>query len=357
MSDIGNSLGGWSGTDFHTTVSLSRGVGSDTDAPDNARFLRGVAHLVRQRQAEAERRCEEDESDLAIFILHGSPGGAVEAAESVPMLNNGLTPLTGRLWFTAAAVVSGHCVDLPPSNDSERLSYVTDTLKYGSEPTVVFDARTSVPQLRWYPEGLQDPDTVEVKAIDGEVTCEDVFDAISVLHKKCLITPTGLPQGVNLWNNASQRWVRRDAEALLQSLLKVGLMFRFPYCTIRHEQPQMTGRTDLEIEYIDPIDHSIVTRYAILELKVLRSFGSTGGSVSPSRTNEHINDGVEQANAYRIDKEARWSALCCFDMRECDSGDESCFEFVKEFAARVSVTLRRWYLYASSEEYQQALAG
>ena len=113
MSDNADFLGVWRGSDFASTVSRYRGLGSDTDAPDKVRFLRGVTHLVVQRKAEAEMLGEADRRDVAIFILHDSPSVAVDSSERIPMLNNGLTELQGRLWCTAAPVVAGHFIDLP----------------------------------------------------------------------------------------------------------------------------------------------------------------------------------------------------------------------------------------------------
>ena len=117
---------------------------------------------------------------------------------------------------------------------------MTDVLKLGSRPTVVFDPRPSVSQLRWYVKGLERPDDVELKALTGEVLPSDVFEAMDVLYQACFIAPSGLPQGVNLWADSTRHWPRHDAETLIQSHLKAGLSLRFPYCTVRHEQSQVS---------------------------------------------------------------------------------------------------------------------
>lgn len=357
MSESADRLGVWIGSDFASTASRYRGLGSDTDAPDEVRFLRGVTHLVLQRRAEAERLGEHDRRDIAIFILHDSPSNAIDSSERIPMLKSGLTELQGRLWCTAAPVVAGHFTNLPTTSDDERFSYVTDVLKLGSRPTVIFDTRPTLAQLWWYAKGLEHPDDPELKSIAGEVMPSDVFEAIDLLHETCFITPGGLPQGVNLWANSDRHWARRDAEALIQSHMKAGLSLRFPYCTVRQEQSQVSGRTDLEIEQGNPADHGSVTRYAILELKVLRSFGSTGRAVTSEYTDKWIESGIEQAAAYRIEKEARWSALCCFDMRLEDLGHTRCFESVRGMAECLYVRLGRWYLYASQDDYRRSLTG
>ena len=271
------------------------------------------------------------------------------------MLDNGHTKVVGRLWFTSAAVVSAYSVELPQdSSDDRRFSFVTDELDLGSHPTLIFDPRTVSPQLRWYAAGLSQPDKVELKPLEGDVSPEAVYEAIEQLYQECFVTPSGLPQGVNLWQRADRHWPRVDAEALVQSHLKAGLVMRFPYCKVRHEQPQQAGRTDLEIDQLNPVDRSITTRHAIVELKVLRSFHSSGSNVSDKHTKDWVEEGVRQASAYRTNTSARWSALCCFDMRMDDAGDNACFAHVEELADKLDVFLRRWFLYASSSAYRKA---
>lgn len=356
-SDTGTELGRWSDEDFESTVSLYGGVGADADVPDESRFVAGVVQLLRKRTAELQATCQGDENDIAIFILKSGPPETISSAKRVPMVDNGLTMVVGRLWFTAAPVVSAHYVELPQGTDDEgRFSYVTNELDLGSRPTLIFDPRTATPELRWYPNGLGQPDSVELKPLAGDVGPDDVFEAINELYQECLVTPDSLPHGVNLWKDADRHWPRSDAEALVQSLLKAGLVLRFPHCRVWHEQPQQAGRSDLEIVEPDPLDRSIVRHHAILELKVLRSFRSGGSTVSANETNDWIEEGVRQAVAYRRIKGARWSALCCFDMRTNNAGDKATFAQVRECATALNVLLTRWFLYASSADYRQAMA-
>ena len=348
-------LGRWALEDFESTISLYGGVGSDTDIPDEHRFVAGVVQLLRRRAAELEAQGLNEDNDIAIFVLKPQPPDSILDSKRVPMIDNGLTMVVGRLWLTSAPVISAHYIELPEdTNDDKRFSYVADRLKLGSQPTLIFDPRTAIPELRWYPEGLGHPDNRVLKHLAGEVSPEDVFFAIDELYRECFITPDSLPQGVNLWKNAGKHWPRRDAEAMVQSHLKAGLVLRFPHCKVRHEQPQQAGRSDLEIEELDPLNRSVVTRHAVIELKVLRSFGSEGHTISDTEMYEWIKEGVRQAKAYRQSKNFRWSALCCFDMRKDDVGDRESFAQVKLCANTLNVLIRRWFLYASSSKYRRA---
>ena len=357
-NDTSLALGRWAGADFQGTASQHRGVGADSDLPKEYRFVRGVVHLLRRRRAQLEQSGESDEGDVAIFVLKpGSPVSFPNAPRE-PMIDNGLTMVVGRLWCTAAAVASAHYVELPQdASDDELFAFVTEELGLGSRPALFFDRRTVAPELRWYPDGLGDPDNVEVKPLMGDVSAGAVSEAIDKLYLECLVTPVSLPLGGALWNNVANFWPRDNVESVLQSHVKISLVSRFPFCTIRHEQTQQTGRNDLEIEETDPFNHNSVVRHAIIELKVLRSFGSKGSPVSNSDAKKWIEEGVRQAAAYRAVKSVGWSALCCFDMRRADAGYEACFAHVRDGAATKEVTLWRWFLYESSGSYRRAMDG
>jgi hypothetical protein len=157
-----------------------------------------------------------------------------------------------------------------------------------------------------------------------------------------------------MWEDSDKYWVIKDAEDRIQMYLVTGLTAAFPTTTVRMEQTQVTGRLDIEIEEPDPIDRSKFTRHAILELKVLRSFGSTGNAVSAAETEEWIKSGVEQAAAYRMERKALASALCCFDMRQTDTG-EACFTTVSECAKELCVSLWRWFIYSKSKILRSAI--
>ena len=352
--DIYGSLGTWAGDDLNETLLDHTGVGSDDDMPDDVRFVSGVVQLLLRRDAELKAKGTKDDDDIAIFVLIPSPPDSITRAEREPMLNSGLIPVVGRLWFTPAPVVAAHYVDLPKNtNDDGRVSYVTG-LGLGSIPTLIFDPRTERPELRWYSEGLDILDNVKVKPIAGDVNIEEVLATIDALYRQCLITPGVMAQGGKLWINPGLNWVRKDAEASVQLLVKAGLSARFPYCNVRHEQTQAAGRSDLEIEQAVSPRLGGPMRYGVLELKVLRSFGSTGRAVTASHTNEWIREGVRQAAAYRKGKSTQWAALCCFDMRAQDSGHDVCFAPVKEAANALDVNLGRWFLYASAQAQREA---
>jgi hypothetical protein len=348
-----DSLGRWTDSDLGGTARANAGVGADADLPDRVRFVGGVAKLVRRRMAEAA--FASDPIRPAIFLLepNAKKAQADQDPKRVPMLDNGLTAVTGRLWFVSAVVVSGKYVELEDLDDDALFTIVTETLQLGHVPAVVFDPRTAIGSIRFYPQGIGAPETCDTAAVaSADVSVDRVLDVVERVYRETLITPVVQPNAGKLWEDGSKWLPSSQAEDLTQLYLRIGLTTAFPTCTVRHEQTLMPGRLDLEIEESDPLDRSKVTRHAVLELKVLKSFRSSGATVSDDETLEWITSGVRQAASYRDDRGALSAALCCFDMRKSYSG-QRCFDHVKELATRLTVRLRVWFLFGTSEQFRE----
>jgi hypothetical protein len=271
------------------------------------------------------------------------------------MLDNGRTPVTGRLWYLTPVVVTGKFIDIEDCKDDDELFHiVTDELQLGTVPAVIFDPRIKVPEIRFYRNGLLDSEVVEKIYISNiDVSLDRIFEVIDRIHATHLVTPDAQPKAGKLWVPSTNGWPVDNAEDIIQLYLLPGLATSFPTCTVRHEQPSVPGRLDIEIEECHPLDHNLITRHAVLELKVLRSVGSTGKPYTEEYNLSWVEMGVKQAATYRDERSSLASALCCFDMRHINTG-EMCFVHVKEMATNLRVVLRLWYLYSSSKEYRNA---
>jgi hypothetical protein len=350
-------LGPWADTDsvnLRSTAIAKAGIGADAGLPDEVRFLSGVTRLIRRRRA--ENSSKSDPLLPAVFLLIPAANfhEGVSSAGRVPMLDNGLTQVVGRVWFVGPVPVSGRYVDLTAKTDDEIFRHVEVVLKFGTSPAVIFDPRTTIPQVRYYPKGISTlDDYISINIYQSAISIDRILSVVDDIYSKCLVTPEAQLKAGKLWQDNSKHWPVQQAEDVVQLYLKIGLSGAFPMCTIRHEQTAVPGRTDLEIEEQDPLDQSKFTRHAILELKVLRSYGSTGKSVSDEETLAWVKSGVKQAAAYRSDKGALASALCCFDMRVVFTA-EKCFEHVAGLAKELGVVMRLWYIYASSKQYRDA---
>ena len=346
-------LGQWTPGELQATANIFSGTGADDGLPDRVRILAQVAKLVRRRDAEAG--ADKDPDAPAIFLLEPTPSDSTRSrTQRAPMLNNGLTRLTGRIWFVSAAVSSGLYMDLPTQDDDAIVRLITDELGLGGTLAVFYDPRPTVPQLRLYPNGLRNLNECEIVDSHGaDVTSARIFETIERVYQTCLKTPDAQSVAGKLWKKSSKWWPQKRAEIIVQLNLKAGLAGQFLTCTIRDEQPSPAGRVDLEIEQADPHARGKFIRHALIELKVLRSFRESGAVFPPAETLEWIESGVAQASVYGKEKGARMLSVCCFDMRTEDS-KEACFDHVRKMAESLDVILRRWYLYSSSRLFRKA---
>ncbi|MFG2009878.1 hypothetical protein ACGFNF_12490 [Micromonospora sp. NPDC048868] len=351
MFDVSN-LDAWGDDALLRTVQEFRGVGSESDQPDEDRFLVGVAALVRKR---LERDELEGDRRPAFFFLHPSPPTIpkLRRRRHVPMLDSGLERVSGHLWFVNKVANDGTAVPFEDDDDDEAVFRLAlHDCQVGEFPAIVFDCRLQEPELRYYPDGLAKPDSCRVVRISRtEIAIEEIFDVIDSLYRQALCTPDAQGRAGKIWKDAAKGWASSDAEDLVQVVVRNGLIGRFPTCFVNVEQSRATGRLDIEIEEPLPENRARYIKHAVLELKVLRGRNYKGTPVSDSYNREWVKKGVKQASEYRTERGARLAALCCFDMRPAPSGD-ACFAHVIDLASALDVNLRCWHLFSSSEAYR-----
>ena len=348
-------LGWWKSEDLALTAQAFAGIGTDARLPEEIRFLSRTAKLIQERELVDDEGS--DPNLPAVFLLAPTRRkGISETAIRVPMLDNGLHVLNGLIWLVSAAVNSGCRLQVDYQDDDSLFTFVTDSLNLGDVPAVIYDPRGASAKIRFYPSGLCEPDKCEVYPAEGEeVTDEKIFSVIERVYQQCLKTPDAQSRAGKLWENSDRCWPSSNAEAVVQLHLRAGLAAKFLNCDIREEQTTPEGRTDLEIEEKNRINRGIIRRHTLIEIKILRSFYSSGTSVLDSYTLQWVESGVDQAYTYGIEKGARLATLCCFDMR-VDDNQESCFRHVVDKARRLQIVLKRWYIYSSSENYRKAMA-
>lgn len=348
-------LGAWNMADFAATAREHNGEGSDDDLPRYVRFLRNVFKLLRKRRNNFPNDMRKD--GLAIFLLSATPP-KTSPHPRVPQLGNGATEVVGRVWFVSEIAQSGRYFEPEFTDDGELFDYVVDTLGCGTIPAITYNPRLSTPEICYYPDGLEDEENcTSMHLIENAVTLDAIMDVIDRVHKTGFITPDAqVDHGSTVWHDNEKYFVIKYAEAVVQSHLKTALAIKFINCNIRHEQRMNAGRVDLEIEHISPENGLSITRPAVIEVKVLRTKGSTGRISSTEAIHRWITRGVKQVAGYRDERHARWGILCCFDMRAEDTGNQ-CFNHVSKAAEGLQVELKRVFLYNTSEAYRTAIYG
>lgn len=345
----------WSDAELLATASQFAGVGSDSELPEVDRFRAAISRLVAKVIGNAGSPIPAARPSVFLLEPGGPPEQVREKSTRVPMLDQGREPLDRRVWFVTHIGNLGYWVPAEFESDDELFRFVTDQVGLGAVPAILYDPRPPVVQLRYYPSGLDEPDACEeLQLAHSEVAIEKIFGKIDLVYRNQLVTPGAQPRVTRLWADSSRGTAVRDAEALLSAVLQGSLQTAFPTCKIRVEQPQPTGRVDIEIEERIPERRGAVTRHAILELKVLRGKHPNGSNVSPRKTREAVEEGVHQAAAYREDKDALAAALCCFDMRR-EYTDRQCFAHVVDIASEMEVELGVWHLFQSPAAYRRHL--
>ena len=347
MSD---SLDPWADADYSGTARYHTGIGADLGLSPSQRFRRNVTKLLRRRLSLEDANREA----LAVFILSPNPGDHVTHGRE-PMLDNGCTEVVGRIWFVNEAVRSGRYVENIPDDDAEVFDTVCNEIGLGCVPAIVFDPRLAEPTIRFYPDGLSNENECSVRAVsDTEVSADTIQRVVEHIYRSSFMTPAAEVRGAgSVWADADKHWPSCNAEALIQSHLMIGLQVHFEDCEVRPEQPSAVGRFDLLIERSDPNDYCRITRFAVIELKVLRSFRYNGRAVRPGAISRWIRMGVAQVVAYRSEWHAQLGLLMCFDMRTTDTG-KACFSEVLSRARDQSVGLFRWFLYNSAAAHRDA---
>lgn len=346
-------LGPWSEAQLQATAEEHRNEGADEGLPASLRFLSSVTKLIKRRLAHPSAAA--DPAYPAIFLLKPDPDEdtAANPLMRVFVLNNGLKPLAGKVWFVSEVANSARSLSVDTEDDDHMISLVVGPLAAGCIPAILFEPRTSPATLRFYPSGLCDADDCRTISLATDfVTLDAILAEIDRCYPTLLRTPDAHPSASPLWEDSRHHWPVKQVELRIQGMLREILTAAIPSCTVLPEQPDVVGRVDLLIE--EPLGDTAfaVRRTAVLELKVLRTFGSTGRSTSPQTTNDWIQGGVLQAAAYRDQRNAADCALCCFDMRR-DHVGEACFDHVKDDAVRRRVRLRSWHIFNSAEAFRR----
>lgn len=346
-------LGAWQ-ADRPLLAVAPRSLYGDVDQlPEAVRFQVYVSRLIqlRERQADAET------AGAAAFVL-------VTPTEQQRLkfagrkldrtVHSGQVRLAGRVHFMTYRAQSS--VYEEHSGDANDVYDRIAELQCDKLPTLVYFPSSGESTLSYYPQGTHtDEGMVKVELSAGPVTETEILVAIDAVYRNQLCTPDNSGPA-KLWQDAGKCHPVKEAERTVQQFVQAGLAARFHWCTIRAEQAGKLGRTDLEIVDDRNGNPGAITHHALLEMKVLRSFGSTGSEYGSAANDEAIAKGLNQANSYGNANNSLLRMLCCFDMRSSDAGDAATFAHVQDEAKTLGVGLRRWYLYRSSDDMREALA-
>jgi len=349
-----DNLGAWTGDSLEETVESYEGTAYYDGLDDSTRFMHGVAKMIRRRLA--KNGAENEKAYPAIFILGTPPENLMKIMKAAPRLDSGMDKLSGYVWFLSREPRSGRGFVPDFASDEALFNYVISTLKAGEMPSVIFDAKESVRTVRFYAQGMKHMDDCQILSIDGaDINPNSVHCAIDNIYDKRLVTAEAGAHNIQLWKDKDKHYPIERPEAEIQSHIVTGLASKWVGLKIKEEQTGVSGRYDISITEQIPLEPSKWIEHALLELKVIKTFKSTGKKHTESENRTWLKDGLDQAYCYRKENGSKFAALCCFDMQKENNG-ESCFNHINEEAKKLLVLLWHWYIYAKSKKYRIANA-
>jgi hypothetical protein len=344
-------LGSWEGDRAVLTSALRGDRGDVEDLPDETRFQVHVSRMIRRR----ERHANAETSGAAGFIMVNAEEQRALSLERTfdRLIHTGSRRLSNRLHFVTALAHSS-ALEEHDGDDNDLFGRIA-ALGFDDRPAFIYVPSEDGSSLSYYPKGTRTDEVRYVELNFGQIAEEEVLATLEAIYRSELCTPDNMGP-IKLWDKPEKWHPVEQAERTVQQMIRHALVGRFMWCTIRQEQAGKVGRTDLEIVDDRTGPAGTIYHHALLELKVLRSFGSTGIPYSQDAVNDAIIEGVNQANAYGVANNSLIRMLCCFDMRKDDPGDDATFVHVKDRAVTFSIRLKRWYLYRSSQDWRDALA-
>lgn len=322
-------------------------------APPTERFVRQISELVAIRFAAGESK------GISIILRSESLESDVEGrnCERFPYLRNGQDAISRKIFVSNTVLGLAYAI----SQDDDTSDEVAAVQKagLGKLPALIIDWRGDAPRATLFSSGVDDPsDVQDVYLFETDITPEDLKTGLDEFYAKRLRTPSLVVQGhsVRIWGAPAKGLPADGPEGRIQGVLMNFLFARYSRFEVRAEVITEDGRLDIKIfaKLQDAQGDKIVKNVWVLELKALTDKTSTGGTVASSVVDEALQKGLTQAISYKESDHINQAALCCFDMRATDLGDQVVFNTIAQEANDNEVHLWRWYLYRSSEASRAA---
>lgn len=327
--------------------------------PDNAgaspseRFVLKISTLVTTRQQQGES------GGYSVFLRSDSLNSDAHhyGGDFVPLIATGNDPISEKIWLSNATLGGAYSKDISGCDAAKIFALVEET-GLPHLPALIIDWRGDAPVGRFYPNGLSDMDNVqEVQLAYEPITEVDLKACLDSAHRTSLATPQRVSEGhaEKIWNDAAKGWPASRAEERIQGKIIQHLRARYTKHVVRAERKNDEGRLDLLIfaRTNDVGGNKVVVNEWILELKALTDRTDSGGEVKLPEVRKRVSDGLIQAIAYRNDEHAQNAALCCYDMRKDDEGDDNCFQEIRVDAEKEAIRLWRWILHRTTKKARE----
>ncbi|MCW2249306.1 hypothetical protein M2352_004966 [Azospirillum fermentarium] len=345
-------LGGVSPNEIEN-VAETIGAPTVAGASLTARFSRRVSALV------AARAGKGDNGRFSIFLQSEALFDDVQRCthSEAPLLKNGADPVVDKVWLSTASLSTSFELLLQWSDAASLFQAIRDA-GLGTIPAVVVDWRSGAPVGSLYKSGLSNLEDSEPIFFENvPISPDQMKKVLDNFYERSLRTPLLVVEGhaKRVWKDAAKGVPEHRPEEVIQGRLLDALKAIFARHELRAEPVTEDGRADIVISMktVSATGLPAVVNEWVLELKALADRTHTDNPVPAGKIPEAIRGGLEQAIAYKTQLNAVHAALCCYDMRATDVGDEMCFGHVNDDAGIYQVPLWRWYLFRSTEKSRE----
>lgn len=282
------------------------------------RFAQGVRALVETR-AQAGWPGELGGADVAAFVFVDRPREIGDRFGAVPVTDPVATQeaLLGRLFLMNRDASSGRALAFPV-DPAALIDWLADN-GLGDRPLVmVYRTTETMTTRRDGVEGLARRDPI--RSTKPVATIEQLLAALNHFHLMQL-TPSSCAEGVWEPKRASDYVPGPAPEAAFQKCLAIVLNSWFQGVVRAEVEDKVNiGRIDVRL-LKKSSDEGSLTYWAIIELKVIKSFanvnmGKKPPTVGPAANIDAIVKGLKQAWAYRENRAAEEGLLEVFDLRK-----------------------------------------
>lgn len=311
------------------------------------KFARRVSSLI-------SLRCSKGETgSYSLFLLSEDLAESRELCDHIeqPLLEHGNDPVGDQVFIASVALTSAYQLDLDWESIDKLLEVISEK-GLGDLPAIVVDWRGERPIGKFYRDGLIERETADAIYFDDvPISADAILEALQNFREKIKTPSISIEaHGMRIWREAGKGVPESRPEERIQGRLVDALSAVFCNHNVRAETPTEEGRADVAI-HKKTLSTSGVTAFVcewLLELKALCDMTSSGNK-STTNHEQAIEDGLYQAIAYRAKMGALKGALCCFDMRTADDGDDACFQNILDAASENEILLWRGFLYRSAK--------
>jgi hypothetical protein len=286
-------------------------------AEDPDRFAQAIRSLV-ERRAQNGWPGEDDGAEVGAFVLVARPREFRHQFDSDPIMDPSANrdPVLGRLLLLTRDGGHGEVMALPCS-PNELVDWLIGN-GLGNAPLVIAYRPGATMTVRRAGVNGDVTHQDEIRDTPPNATLGELQRALERFHLAHLLIPSSCVKGVWEPKRAAAYVPGPQPERSIQDGLAIALNFWFQG-VLRAEVEDATRIGRIDIRLLMAVNGAPLSYWAIIELKVIKSFANAEDGVKPAAVGrpaniEAINEGLRQARAFASNRQTM-GVLEVFDLR------------------------------------------